>query len=80
MRDRDRGASRKDKSKTLDGLIAVLGHHRKHGIRLLAECTDKAGLYGNRRIYDKAAREVAILIWAASDRNRVSGDQARPDG
>ena len=36
IRDRYRESSRKDKSKILDEFIAVTGHHRKHGIRLLA--------------------------------------------
>ena len=37
IRDRYRGSSRKDKSRILDEFIAVTGHHRKHGIRLLGQ-------------------------------------------
>ena len=37
IRDRYRESSRKDKTKILDEFIAVTGHHRKHGIRLLAQ-------------------------------------------
>ena len=36
IRDRYWASSRKDKSRVLDEFIAVTGHHRKHGIRLLS--------------------------------------------
>ncbi len=71
IRDRYRESSRKDKSKILDEFIAVTGHHRKHGIRLLAQSADGRGGTGvakGRRIYDDAVREVVVLIWEASDR------------
>ncbi len=71
IRDRYRESSRKDKSKILDEFIAVTGHHRKHGIRLLAQSAEGSGGTGavkGRRIYDDAVREVVILIWEASDR------------
>ena len=71
IRDRYRGSSRKDKSKILDEFIAVTGHHRKHGIRLLAqsaEGSDGTIAAKGRRIYDEAVREVVILIWETSDR------------
>ena len=35
IRDRYRASSKKDKGRILDEFIAVTGHHRKHGIRLL---------------------------------------------
>ena len=35
IRDRYQAASRKEKSRIFDEFIAVTGHHRKHGIRLL---------------------------------------------
>ena len=38
--DRYRASSRKDKSRILDEFIAVTGHHRKHGIRLLGQSGD----------------------------------------
>ena len=36
IRDRYWASSKKDKSRILDEFIAVTGHHRKHGIRLLS--------------------------------------------
>ena len=36
IRGRYRESSKKDKSRILDEFVAVTGHHRKHGIRLLA--------------------------------------------
>ena len=71
IRDRYRESSRKDKSKILDEFIAVTGHHRKHGIRLLAQSAESrrgVGALKGRRIYHDAVREVVILIWEASDR------------
>ena len=71
IRDRYRESSRQDKSKILDEFIAVTGHHRKHGIRLLArsaEGSDGTSAAKGRRIYDEAVRKVVILIWEASDR------------
>ena len=71
IRDRYRESSRKDKSRILDEFIAVTGHHRKHGIGLLAQSAEGStgtGAVKGRRIYDDAVREVVILIWEASDR------------
>ena len=72
IRDRYRASSKKDKSRILDEFILVTGHHRKHGIRLLAqfeEDSGKAGAVRGRRIYDEAVREAVILLWwEASDR------------
>ena len=71
IRDRYRESSRKDKTRILDEFIAVTGHHRKHGIRLLAQSAEGSGgtdAVKGRRIYDDAVREVVILIWEASDR------------
>ena len=42
IRDRCQRASKKDKGRILDELIAITGHHRKHSIRLLS------GTAGNR--------------------------------
>ena len=71
IRDRYRASSKKDKSRILDEFIAVTGHHRKHGIRLLGKLDD----YGDpshpvrsRRIYDEAVRAAVIVIWEAADR------------
>ena len=35
IQDRYQGSSKKDNGLILDEFIAVTGHHRKHGIRLL---------------------------------------------
>ena len=63
IRHRYRASSRKDKSRILDEFIAVTGHHRKHGIRLLSQCEDgswKTGVVKGRRIYDEAVREAVV--------------------
>ena len=68
---RYQGSSKRDKGRILDEFIAVTGHHRKHGIRLLGQTGDSGGqLPGvkGRRIYDEAVREAVILVWEASDR------------
>ena len=66
------GSSKKHKGRILDEFIAVTGHHRKHGIRLLVQSGDAGdhvpGVKG-RRIYDEAVREAVILVWEASDRS-----------
>ena len=71
IRDRYRSSSKKDKSRILDEFIAVTGHHRKHGIRLLGKPDDDAGTTRSvrgRRIYDEAVRAAVIVIWEAADR------------
>ena len=76
VRDRYRASSRKDKTRILDEFIAVTGHHRKHGIRLLRQSREGEDQEGEdhlpeargRRIYDEAVREAVILVWEASDR------------
>ena len=70
-RDRYRCSSKKDKSRILDEFIAVTGHHRKHGIRLLGKLDDHGDttrLVKGWRIYDEAVREAVIVIWEAADR------------
>ena len=45
--------SKKDKGRILDDFIAVAGHHRKHGIRLLGQTGDageKLSMIQGRRI------------------------------
>ena len=37
IRERYRASSKRDKSRIPDEFIAVTGHHRKHGIRLLGQ-------------------------------------------
>ncbi len=71
IRDRYRESSKKDKGRILDEFIAVTGHHRKHGIRLLGqsrEAGEKLSMIQGRRIYDEAVREAVILTWEATDR------------
>ncbi len=74
IRERYRGDSNRDKSRILDEFITVTGHHRKHGIRLMAqskEGTKKAGVPRGRRICDDSVREAVIPVWEAS--NRICG-------
>ena len=68
-RDRYQQASKKDKGRILDEFIAITGHHRKHGIRLLSGTANSNGKEAEgRRIYDEAVREAVIVVWKASDR------------
>ena len=71
IRDRYRSSSKKDKSRILDEFIAVTGHHRKHGIRLLGKLDDDEGTMRSVRgrcIYGEAVREAVIVIREAADR------------
>ena len=71
IRDRYRRSSKKDKGRILDEFIAVTGHHRKHGIRLLKQSGDageKLSMTKGQRIYDEAVREAVIVVWEATDR------------
>ena len=71
IRDRYQESSKKEKGRILDEFMAVNGHHRKYGIRLLAQTGNDAGkspVVKNRRIYDEAVREAVIVIWEAADR------------
>ena len=79
IRDRYRLSSKKDKSSILDEFIAVTGHHRKHGIRLLGQ-SGNAGEQDrevkSQRIYDEAVRKAVVVVWEASD--RVCGKRLKP--
>ena len=71
IRDRYRESSKKDKGRILDEFIAVTGHHRKHGIRLLGQsgnAGEKLSMIKGRRIYDEGVREAVTLVWEATDR------------
>ena len=71
IRDHYRCSSKKDKTRILDEFIAITGHHRKHGIRLLGKLDnrkDTTHSVRGRRIYDEAVRETVIVIWEAADR------------
>ena len=73
-RHRHQESSKKEKGRILDEFMAFTGHHRKHGIRLLAQTSYDVGkspiVKGRRiyRIYDEAVREAVIVIWEAADR------------
>ena len=43
IRDRYRASSKREKSRILGEFIAVTGHHRKHGIRLLGQSRQRLG-------------------------------------
>lgn len=78
IRDRYLASSKKDKSRILDEFIAVTGHHRKYGIRLLRQSDDsgdKPPTVKGRRIYDESAREAVITIWEAA--NRICGKRLK---
>ena len=72
IRDRYRASSKKDKGRILDEFIAVTGHHRKHGIRLLGQSGDdgeqQPAAKKGRRIYDESVRQAVIVLWEAADR------------
>ena len=72
IRDRYRASSKQDKGRILDEFIAVTGHHRKHGIRLLGQSGDdgeqQPAVKKGRRIYDEAVRQALIVVWEAADR------------
>ena len=71
LRDRYRSSSKRDKSRILDEFIAVTGHHRKHGIRLLGQLDQDDEVprqARGQRIYDEAVSEAVIVIWEAADR------------
>ena len=79
IRDRYRASSKREKCRILDEPIAVTGHHRKHGIRLLGQSGDdgaqQPAVKRGRRIYDEAVREALIVVWEAAD--RICGKRLR---
>ena len=78
IRERYRTSSRRKKSRILDEFIAVTGHHRKHGIRLLGQpgnTGEAAPEVKSQRIYDEAVREPVTVTWEASD--RISGKRLK---
>ena len=70
IRDRYRASSKREKSRILDEFIAVTGHHRKHGIRLLGQSGDdgeqQPAAKKGRRIYDEAVRQAVIVVQATN--------------
>ena len=76
IRDRYQESSKKEKGRILDEFMAVTGHHRKHGIRLLAQTgydVGKSPIVKGRRIYDEAVREAVIVIWEAATGSAANG-------
>jgi hypothetical protein len=70
IRERYGTATREEKGRILDELVAVAGYHRKHAIRVLVgrkgERTVGLGRRGRR--YGDGDREALIALWEASDR------------
>ena len=63
-------ATREEKGRILDELVAVAGYHRKHAIRVLTR-PDKGATPRRRRHgrqYDEGDREALVALWEASDR------------
>jgi hypothetical protein len=70
IRERYGAATRAEKSRILDELVAVAGYHRKHAIRVLCrgEPAVTPGRAHRRRVYGEGDRESLIVLWEASDR------------
>ncbi len=63
-------ASRHDRGRILDEMVAITGHHRKHAARLLQgkAAVMRSGPRPGRRTYDEAVREALVTAWEAGDR------------
>ena len=59
IRDRYQAPSRKDESRILNEFIAITGHHRKHGIRLLGHYSDA--------VNQVSVFEVKPFLWDCQD-------------
>lgn len=70
IRNRYRDASKKDKSRMLDEIVAIVGCHRKHAVRLLRRGEEPAprSIPRGQRIDDEAVREALAVVWEAADR------------
>jgi hypothetical protein len=70
IRHRYGAATREEKGRILDELVAVAGYHRKHAIRVLRQresgVEPRRGRNGRR--YNQGDREALIALWEASDR------------
>ena len=61
IRDRYRASSKREKSRILGEFIAVTGHHRKHGIRLLGQSgNDWEQCHRRRYGVDRSAATVVV--------------------
>ena len=66
VRERYLGANKKDKTRILDELVAVTGHHRKHAVRLLSEpivAIAPKAIFVGRKIYHDAVKDVLVTHW-----------------
>ena len=69
IRDRYRESSKKNKGRILDEFIAVTGHHRKHGIRLLGQTGDageklsmiKGRMETEHQAYERGTLDLALI-------------------
>ena len=70
IRERYGAATRAEKSRILDELVAVAGYHRKHAIRVLCSGEPAATprRAHRRQVYGEHDRESLIVLWEASDR------------
>jgi hypothetical protein len=70
LRMRYHGASRADKGRLLDQLVAITGCHRKHAVRLLGATSGSSspGPATSSRVYDEAVKQALIVAWEAADR------------
>ena len=70
LRNRYQSATRKEKSRTLDEVVSLLGCHRKHAIRLLTQNNVELAepVHQERRVYDEAVQQALIVLWEAADR------------
>jgi hypothetical protein len=66
--ERYRLGTRAERSRILDDLIGVTGHHRKHAIRLLnGALPAPSSCKGTQRFaFSEALREALVLLWKAS--------------
>ena len=77
--ERYRAATKLEKLRILDEVVAVTGYHRKHMIRMLNDEGAVAKLPPRRprpRVYDDTVRDALVALWEAS--NRVCGKRLKP--
>tara|TARA_B100000676_G_C18060723_1_gene837578 strand:- start:788 stop:1297 length:510 start_codon:yes stop_codon:yes gene_type:complete len=48
--------------------VKLVGCHRKHAIRLLAERASERAPRARQRVYDESVKQALIVLWEASDR------------
>jgi hypothetical protein len=70
IRERYGAATRAEKSRILDELVAVAGYHRKHAIRVLCRGEPEVtpGPAHRRQVYGEHDRDALIVLWETSDR------------